>query len=251
MRRLLALITCLVAMGAAAAATPAAALERVEGTFFSEYSAGSYEIDQGEIVVFTNRDPFLAHGVVSDDAPGGEPIFEAPVVPKGNTRLLRGAPFLATGSYNFHCPVHPKMVARLDVNANGAPLPPDATAPSAGVRVKRTSVARLLRRRKLRLTTTPAEIADASFTARAGGVALASARRIYLTTDPIRLVLRISRAAAADLRERVAELRAQGRRRLPLRVSAALVDVAGNAATSGGGLSLRLPGGRARPARPR
>src|SRR5262245_9586711 len=153
------------------------ALERIEGTFCSEYSAATYEIDQGEIVVFANRDPFLAHGVVSDDAPGGEPLFEAPVVPKGATRLLRRAPFLTTGSYDFHCPVHPKMVARLDVNANGAPLVPDETAPSAGLRVKRTSLSRLLRRRKLRVRATPAEIADADFEARAGGVVLASARR--------------------------------------------------------------------------
>lgn len=248
MKRLLVLSACLAGLGSASAAAPALALERVEGTFFSEFTAGSYEIDQGEIVLFANRDPFLSHGVVSDDAPGGDPLFEAPVIQRGSTRLLRGAPFLATGSYDFHCPVHPKMVARLDVNANGAPLAPDATAPGAGVRVKRISLARLLKRRRLTVTASPTEIADANFTARAGGVKLASAHRTYLTVGSGTLALKLSRAAAGGLRARVAELRAKGRRKLPLRVSAALVDLAGNAASTVGGISLRLP---AAPPRPR
>ena len=239
-RRLLILSACLVAASAASAA-PAAALERVEATFFAEYTAGFYEIDQGEIVLFANRDPFLTHGVVSDDAPGGDPLFEAPVIKKNGTRLLRRAPFLTTGAYEFHCPVHPEMVSRLDVNALGSPLPPDATAPTAGVKVKRISLAGLLRRRKLTVTANPAEIADVSFKASAGGVALATATRTYLTSGPRKLVLKVPRAAARNLKSRVAELRARGRRALKLRVAAGLVDLAGNAATSRGGLTLRLP----------
>jgi plastocyanin len=240
-KRLLALSACLAAAMAATAA-PAGALERVEGTFFAEYGAGSYTVDQGEIVLFVNRDPFLTHGVTSDDASGGDPLFEAPVIKKGGTRLLRGAPFLTTGSYEFHCPVHPEMASRLDVNASGAPLPPDGTAPSAGVKVKRISLAGLLRRRKLRVRANPAEVADANFKASAGGVPLAAARRTYLTVGPRTLVLKISRAAARSLKSRVAELRPRGRRVLKLRVAASLVDLAGNGGTSRGGLSLRLPG---------
>jgi hypothetical protein len=136
------------------------------------------------------------------------------------------------------------MISRLDVGPAGAPLPPDGSAPSAGVRVKRLSLARLLRRRKLTVRTSPAEIVDANFNARAGGVALANARRTYLTIGSRRLVLKVSRAAARELKARAAELRALGRRALKLRVSAALVDLAGNAATSRGGLTLRLPGAR-------
>jgi len=246
-RRLLALSACLAAVASAASAAPAGALERVEATFFAEYTAGFYAIDQGEIVLFANRDPFLSHGVVSDDEAAGAPLFEAPVIKKDGTRLLRGAPFLTTGSYVFHCPVHLEMISRLDVNANGAPLPPDATAPTAGVKVKRIGLAGLTRRRKLIVMVNPAEIADVNFKARAGGVALASARRTYLTAGPRKLVLKISRAAVRSLKARAAELRAAGRRLLKLSVGAAMVDVAGNAATSRGGLTLRLSAPQPRP----
>ena len=245
MRRVVVLSACLAAALSAASAAPAAALERVEGTFFAEYTDGAYEVDQGEIVLFANLDPFLSHGVVSDDAPGGDPLFEAPVSKKNGTRLLRGAPFLTTGAYAFHCPVHPDMVSRLDVGPGGTPLPPDGTAPSAGVKVKRTSLAALLRRRKLTVSANPAEIMDVGFTARAGGVTLAAARRTYLTTGSRRLVLKVSRAAALSLRARVAQFRSRGRRSLRLQVSAVLFDLAGNAGRGRGGLNLRVPGPRA------
>ena len=241
MKRVLALSACLATVASAAAATPASALERVEATFFAEYTAGFFAIDQGEVVVFANRDPFLAHGVVSDASVGSKPLFEAPVIRKNGTRLLRGAPFLSTGSYQFHCPVHPEMISRLDVNASGAPLPPDSTAPTAGVRVKRVPLARLIRRRKLIVRVNPAEISDAAINARAGGVLLGSARRTFLTTGRRKLVLKVSRRAARQLKRRARKLRARGRRALKLRARAALVDLAGNAATSRGGLTLRLP----------
>ena len=247
MKRLLALSACLATVASAAAATPAAALERVEATFFAEYTAGFFAIDQGEVVVFANRDPFLAHGVVSDASVGSKPLFEAPVIRKNGTRLLRGAPFLTTGSYQFHCPVHPEMISRLDVNASGAPRPADSTEPSAGVKVKRISLAGLIRRRKLIVRVNPAEISDANIRARAGGVPLGNKRRTYLTTGRRKVVLRFSRRAARELKGRAAELRAAGRRFLKLNASVALVDLAGNAATSRGGLRLRLPA----PPRPR
>jgi plastocyanin len=241
-KRLLALSACLLAASAASAA-PAFALERVEATFFAEYTNATYTIDQGEVVVFANKDPFLAHGVDADDELGGEPVFSAPVVrPKTKElRLLTGAPFLTTGTYDFHCPLHASMTSTLIVNANGTPLPPDATAPVAGVRVKRVALAGLLRRRKLTVTVNPAEVSDAALRARAGGVALSSAQKIYLSPGRRRLVLRFGRKTARALKARVAELRSRGRRALKLRVSAALTDVAGNQATSRGGLTVRLP----------
>jgi plastocyanin len=240
-KRLLALSASLAAFASAFSAAPADALERVEATFFAEYTAGFFAVDQGEVVLFANRDPFLAHGVVSDGLQGSRPLFEAPVIKKNGTRLLRGAPFLTTGAYQFHCPVHPEMISRLDVSASGAPLPADSTDPTAGVKVKRVSLAGLTRRRRLTVRVNPAEISDANINARAGGVLLGNARKTYLTTGPRRVVLKVSRAAARELKRRAAELRAAGRRSLKLGVRAGLVDLAGNAATSRGGLTLRLP----------
>ena len=108
-----------------------------------------------------------------------------------------------------------------------------------------------MRRRKLTVKVNPAEIVDAHFKARAGGVPLASARKTYVTAGQRKLVLKVSRAAVRSLKARVAELRAAGRRLLTLSVSAALVDIAGNTATSHGGLRLRLPGPRQPPSGPK
>jgi plastocyanin len=242
MRRAAAIGACIAAAALAAPAAPAVALERVEASFFAEYAASLYEIDQGEVVIFANEDPFLAHGVVSDDEAAGEPLFEAPVIsPGAGIRLMREAPFLTTGTYGFHCPIHPGMTSTLEVNASGTPLPADDTAPTAGLTVRRIAIARLLARRRLTLFVNPAEVAEVALAARAGGVALASAQRTYLSPGPRRLVLKLSRKAARALRARVARLTARGRRLLTLTVGASLVDVAGNAGASRGGRRLRLP----------
>ena len=122
--RLRVTLACLFASAlAGAGAAPAGAIERIDAAFLSEYSAEAYAIDQGEIVTFGNRDKFLSHGLVSDS--GG--LFGASVITWGQVRLLRGAPFLTTGSYSFHCPIHQGMTAVLNVTAAGAPKPMDGT----------------------------------------------------------------------------------------------------------------------------
>ena len=243
----LALIACLSIAAALAGAAPASAVERIEATFLAEYGAPSYEIDQGELVTFFNRDPFLSHGLVSDATQGGERLFEAAVIQPKRRRLLRGAPFLTTGTYPFHCPVHPDMTAILEVSSNGSPLPPDATPPAAVVRLGTARLAQLVKRRVVRVSVDPSEATDVTLVVRAAGVGLKRIERTYLAPGARALRLRVSRQAARALGRRVAELRRRGGKRIKLIARASIADVAGNPAASSGSRAIRLPA----PRRPR
>ncbi len=204
-----------------AAAPGALALERMDATFLAEYSAESYTIDRGELVTFGNRDTFLAHGVVSDAGS----LFSAPVISKGQVRLLRGAPFLTTGSYPFHCPIHPGMTSVLNVTAAGSPLPADAIAPSAQLKIKTASLGRLAGKRRLRVVVNPSEAVDAVVKASAEGVALARVERTYVSPGPRGISLKVTAAAARAAARAAAQAGAAARVRLRVTLS----DVAGNA----------------------
>lgn len=214
-----------------ATAPNALALERIDATFLAEYSADSYTIDQGEIVTFGNRDKFLAHGVVADSGS----LFSAPVIGTGQVRLLRGAPFLtAAGSpYAFHCPIHPGMTSALNVTAAGAPLPADATAPGARLKIKTASLARLTRKRKLRIVVTPSEAVDAVVKASAEGVDLGRLERTYVTPGRRAISIKVARPAARALAKAAAK--AAGPR---LRLRVTLSDVAGNSRAVKGSRAL-------------
>lgn len=200
----------------AAAPAGAGALERIDATFLAEFSSPTYTIDQGEIVTFSNRDPFLAHGIASDDG-----SVAAPVIGRGQVRLLRSAPYLtAAGSpYLFHCPLHPGMTSELVVTASGSPLPADSTAPASSVAVKTGGVA-ALRKGRLRIALTPSEPVDAVITAKIGGVSAGRLERTYVAAGRRSVTMSISPRALKLARRAVK----------PLKVSAkvALSDAAGN-----------------------
>ena len=222
MRPQIALAYALAALAAGALApAPALALERIDATFLAEYSAESYTIDQGELVTFGNRDKFLAHGVVSDTSG----LFSAPVISLGQVRLLRGAPFLTTGSYPFHCPIHPGMTSALNVTAAGTPLPADATAPGALLKIKTASVARLTRKRRLRIVVNPSEAVDAVVKASVEGVELTRIERTYVSPGRRAISIKVERSAANAAARAIAKAAAAPR----LRLRVTLSDVAGNA----------------------
>ena len=233
MRPQIALAYALAALAAGVVApAPALALERVDATFLAEYSAEAYTIDQGEIVTFGNQDKFLGHGVVSDAGS----LFSAPVIGLGQVRLLRGAPFLSTGSYPFHCPIHPGMTSVLNVSSGGAPLPADGTAPGALLKIKTASLARLTRKRKLRIVVNPSEAVDAVIKASAEGVDLARIERTYVSAGRRAISLKIERSAANAVARAAAKASAP---RLRLRVT--LSDVAGNARAVKSSRRLEVP----------
>lgn len=200
-------------------AAPAAAVERIEGTFLSEYTSSNYVIDQGELVTFGNRDKFLSHGVASDAG-----LFTAPVIARGQMRLVRGAPFLTPGAYPFHCPLHPGMTSQLTVAASGSPLPPDAVKPAAGVTIRTGALGKLIGKKRLRLSVAATEAADVAISAGAGGVAIGRAERTYLTASRRSFVMPLSGKAARAIAARART------GQVSIKVKVALTDAAGNSA---------------------
>lgn len=212
-----------------AAPAGAFAFDRVKAVFFQEFDRTSYSVDQGEILTFGNEDPFLDHGIVSDDTDGaGAPLFSAPVVRTGSVRLIRGSVYLPTGFYPFHCPIHPGMTSELEVTTAGAPLPPDSVAPVAGLSPRVKNSKALTDTRRLKLVVNPAEPVDFSLTARAAGIQIARKDLTYVTPGPRVLIVKVPKAAARALKDRVAELADRGRRTLTLKLRATLSDLAGN-----------------------
>jgi hypothetical protein len=215
------LCLALAAAAVLAPTAPAAAVERIDGAFLSEYSSTNYVIDQGELVMFGNRDKFLSHGLQSDAAG----LFSASVIAKGQTRLLRGAPYLTAGAYTFHCPIHPPMTSRLTVTAAGSPLPPDATRPGAAVKIKTGALGKLVRRKRLKLAVTVSEAADVSIAAGAAGVSIGRAERTYVAAAGRTINLTLGGAAARSIAARAAR-----KGQVAIRVKVTLTDAAGNAA---------------------
>jgi hypothetical protein len=222
-------------------ATPASAVERIEGTFLSEYTSNNYVIDQGELVVFGNRDRFLSHGLASDSVG----LFSAPVIERGQTRLVRGAPYLTTGTYNFHCPIHPPMVSMLTVASSGSPLPADAVRPGATVKIKTGALGKLVGKKKLRLAVSASEAADVSIAAAAGGVTIGRAERTYLAAARRTFTLRLTGAAARSIAARART------GQITIKVKVTVTDAAGNAAVVKQARALGAPRPAAKKKKPK
>jgi hypothetical protein len=175
-------------------------------------------IDQGEIVTFSNTDPYLPHGVASDYGFGGRSAFDTPVIGRGQTRLVRGAPFLSSGGspYTFRDPAHPGMTAQLFVTAAGAPLPLDSAPPTAQVKIRSGRVGGIARSRKLRLAVRVSEAVDLVAKAKLGRVRLGRVERTYVS--PVRRVIGLPLDTTRPLRARGP---------VRIRVTVKLRDVAG------------------------
>jgi hypothetical protein len=169
----------LVALGAALAAvavspTVAAATvaSPVRAVFLKEFSKSSYTMDQGQILVFENDDPFLLHGLIGG---GG---LTAPTISPNQTRLVRSAPFLGPGVYPFHDPAHPEMASSLTITSAGARLPADIARPTAQIKVL-TPAKRAARSGRIKVRVTPSEPLDASIKAVGSSGALGVGHRTY------------------------------------------------------------------------
>ncbi len=198
---LVALAGAFPAISAAQVASP------VRAVFLKEYSRSNYTMNQGDVLVFENDDPFLSHGL----AGGG---FSSPVIPPGSTSLVRRAPFLPSGTYGFGDPANPGMASSLTVASAGSPRPADAAAPRAAIRIV---TRRISRAGTIKVRARPNEISDVFLTARAGKRVLGTGSRAFLV--PASRGIKIIMAPAA---------RAKFAGRLRVEVTGAVTDIAGN-----------------------
>ncbi len=208
----------------AALATPAAAsatvASPVRAVFLKEFSKTNYTMEQGQILVFENDDPFLPHGLL------GVAGLQSPTIAPNQTRLVRNAPFLGPGTYSFHDPAHPEMGSSLTVTSAGTPLPADRVQPKAGIKVL-TPAKRAAKSGRIKVRVTPSEPVDASIKAVGPNGALGVGNRTYADAASGGLIVTLDPA-----------LRKQAGRGVELKIK--LTDVAGNrtkrsAALKGGG----------------
>ena len=226
-RALLAIAPALFGLAAAPAAQ---ADEQVVAESFNRYRTPAVTIDQGELLTFQNLD-VTEHNVTARQRDGqGQPLFASATIGGNREAEVEGARSLVTGDYGFFCTVHPDMTGTLTVTSAGTPLPrPDRSAPELRLAVGRTTLGRLARSGRLRVSVSLDESARVAFSANAkiGSrvVAIIRPRTIAFERGSARVSFRLTRAAR----------RALGRaRRAAVTVLGRAVDASGNTSLARG-----------------
>jgi hypothetical protein len=190
--RLLALGAGLLVLAALPASAAATVASPIRAVFLKEFSKTNYTMDQGQILVFENDDPFLIHGLV------GGPLL-APAIGPNQTRLVRNAPFLGPGLYQFHDPAHPEMASSLTITKAGARLPADSARPTAGIKVL-TPAKRAAKSGKIKVRVTPSEPLDASIKAVGSSGSIGVGNRTYSDALPGVLIIFLDPASKKQAR---------------------------------------------------
>lgn len=225
-------------------AAPAPAEQRIDAAPPNRYATAEVAAAQGERVIFRNSD-VAAHDVTADAVgPDGKPLFSTPIIQRGEEAVVQGTEYLPSGTYAFHCSVHPQMKGTLRITTAGAPVPrpaagqpaaPDRRAPRLGVRVLGRS-SRVVRRDGLAVRVSVDEGARVRLLARArphpGGPVVTVARgSVSLPAGGVR---RVALSLTAAGRHALRRPRALG-----ILLGARAVDPAGNAARRVAGRNLR------------
>lgn len=244
----------LLLVGAVAAATLAVAPgaladEQVQGQPVDRYG-GDVTMDQGEALTFMNAD-VNNHDVTADTAGSdGKPLFASPTIGTGQTAAVAGAEYLTTGSYKFHCSLHPFMTGNLTVTSNGTPKPRpgsgsgsgtgsggggggaagDTTAPTVRVSLGKLRLSSLRKTRKLPVKVTVSEAAVLNLAAAIGKKTIAGGKATF--TGAGSKTLRLSLNAAG--RKAVAK-----KRSIKLDLRAVADDPSGNKGVASASAKLR------------
>lgn len=207
----------------ATAAPPAAADERIVARSVNEFANPRVTIDAGERLTFRNDD-FADHNVTARMSSGGRPLFASDTIGRGREVDVERAASLAAGAYDFLCTIHPsEMTGTLTVTGTGAQPQPDTTAPRLRLSIRRTTLSRLERSRRMLVNVSLDEAATVTLraTARVRGrtVTLARGRTRAGDAGRRRASMRLTRAG----RRVVASAR-----RLVVTVRGSAADPSGN-----------------------
>lgn len=238
------IVLMVVVVAAAPWAAPAGAEQRIDAAPPNRYVSPEVTIAQGEKLSFRNGD-VAGHDVTADTAgPDGKPLFSTPIIFRGEEAVVEGSQYLTTGTYAFHCSVHPQMKGTLRVSTEGKPIPRPATdAPTVADERSPRLGARILNRRaqtvarnglNVRVSVDEAAVVRlvAQARPRAGGPIVTIARGT-------------ARLPAAGVRRATLALTTAGRRALArprslgVLVRARAVDAAGNRAVRLTGRTLQ------------
>lgn len=236
MRRI-AVIVSAVALGAPAVAQ---ADQEIVAAPPYRYVDTDVTIDQGEPLTFRNTD--AASHDVQGKGPDGAVIFKSEIIGQNETSFVEGSQYLATGTYDFFCSLHPSMVGKLNVTAAGTPAPrpgtgsgpgpgapaADTQEPAVALELRRYRAAKVRRSRRIALLVGADEAAKLRVTVSLGG-RRAARRNLELETAGTRT---IALTLARTVRTRI-------RRGAKLTVLVRAVDAAGNAGSDKRRVTLR------------
>lgn len=126
-------IAAAAAVAALGAAAPARAAEQQAYAAALSYTTPAVVAAKGDTLRFHNLDAAAQHDIDSD-TPG---LFDSPLIPAGESTLVRGVPQLNPGNYPFHCSIHAWMRGTLSVadaggGGGGPSLPNPGDQPSSG-----------------------------------------------------------------------------------------------------------------------
>jgi plastocyanin len=113
----------LLAAGVSAAVPLALGDQQVTAEPRDRYGTPTVTIAQGESVTFTNHDVDSHNVTATANGPDGKPLFASATISLGQTARADGTQYLASGSYQFDCTLHPFMKGTLVVTSAGSPVP--------------------------------------------------------------------------------------------------------------------------------
>jgi plastocyanin len=87
------------------------------------YGTSTVTIAQGESVTFANNDIDSHNVTATANGADAKPLFASATISLGQTARVDGTQYLATGSYQFDCTLHPFMKGTLVVTSAGSPVP--------------------------------------------------------------------------------------------------------------------------------
>jgi len=201
------------------------------------YLTTSVTMAQGERLTFRNLDT-TGHDVTSNGRrPGGRTLFQTPVIGTGSSALVEGSQYLTTGSYDFHCSVHPFMTGTLTVTSAGKPAKRpggDSRAPGIAVEIVSSSLGPVEKSGKLRVSFHTDERATVALTGteRVGNSSFALAKGSFRVpaNRPVTVSLALSKKGRKAL---------GGTRKARFAVRAGTRDDAGNQGSGGASRTLR------------
>jgi len=171
-----------------------AAHDTIVATSLNQYTAPTYNTDQGEVVPFNVTGG--THNVTAKGSgPDGKPLFRSLTI-TGGTTSVNGTQYLTAGTYQFFCTVHPsEMNATLVVSGNGTPVP----RPHGDLKVLSKKLSKVRKKGLLVEIDMSAKIDGVSMVAKLGNTTIARANALALAAGQQFEVLKLNKAGKNKL----------------------------------------------------
>jgi plastocyanin len=154
------------------------------------FSLSNYVVMEGQQLDFSNIGDSTHNATANDNGPDGGPLFRTGNIAGGQSGTTKGSQFLAIGSYDFVCTIHPsEMQATLNVvdNPSGGPL----ARPEIALKVKSKKLEKVVDSGKLKVKVSaegPTAAQDISLKAKKGKKGITKAKKLNLAAGASKTV---------------------------------------------------------------